>query len=125
MPYVSHTHTLVQYTRSPTHSATVLTRSVCPSHVYCTSRSCHCLLACFFSRSDFETTSHEKLCRSETRAGFRDNLVLEIHLLVYRIPPPPCQKKRIRVERKPTRNRSFTSFTHPPILRHCYIYCSM
>ena len=66
MPYVSHTHTLVQYTRSPTHFATVLTRSVCPSHVTVLLEAATACLLAFF-RVQISTISHEKLCRLDAR----------------------------------------------------------
>ena len=116
MPYVSHTHT------RPVHTFTyTLCYRLNPIRVslsrYCTSRSCHCLLACFFPRSDFDHQSRETV--SFRRAPVSGTISCWKSICWFIEHPPSARRNEFASKESPLdensiRNRSFTSSTHPP-----------
>lgn len=130
MPYVSHTHTLVQYTRSPTHSATVLTRSVCPSHVTVLLEAATACLLAFFSRSDFDHQSRETVSFRRAPVSGTISCWKSICWFIEHTPFPPPEETNSRRKKAPSMRILFETVPshHSPTLRsyaHCYIYCSM
>lgn len=122
MPYVSHnSHTRPEHIHIyTTHYATILTRSVCPSHVtVLLEAATACLLA--FSAFRFRP----RVSNESFRCAPSSNIfVLEIHSVFYRT----YARKRIRVERKPLDENSILPFPHivqSSLYLSSLLYCSM
>lgn len=90
MPYVSHTH-IYKHIYRTTHYATILTRSVCPSHItVLLEAATACLLA--YSRSDFD---HE----SETSIWEQSEKLSPCHRVFYRT----LTRQEFEIKEKPLR----------------------